>query len=131
MWGAAWARGRGISGDRELGVRDGKAWVLHVVQDDGRGWRGGLGRVVAGAGAVAGGGRARGRCGGSDIGLADRRDGEGAGAPEIEELFQAGEEAGEDGRDQGVKGGREQGARLPPERAGLGGGDRGAEGCMH
>ena len=57
---------------------------------------------------------------------------ESAGLPEQEELFQAGENAREDasdqGVDQGVEAGRQAGARLPPQGAGLGGGDRGAEG---
>ena len=56
--------------------------------------------------------------------------GEGAGLPECEELFEAGEDAGEDGGDQDVQSCRNADARLPPQGAGLGGGDRGAEGCV-
>ena len=100
---------------------DGEAWILRCAQNDG-----GLG---LGPGAGVGGaclGWARGRRAGA--GVADGGYGEGAGLPECEELFEAGEDSGEDGGNQGVECCRQAGARLLPQGAGLGGGDRGAEG---
>ncbi len=74
-------------------------------------------------------GRARCCCAGPGLRVADRGRGELAGLPEGEELFEAGEDARENGSDQGIQGGRQTDARLPPQGA-WGGGDRGAEGWM-
>ena len=54
--------------------------------------------------------------------------GEVRGAPEQEELFQAVEQAREGGEDEGVDGGRQQGAILQGPLAGWVEGDRGAKG---
>ena len=77
---------------------------------------------------VADGVRARcGRAGATLGGGARRRRDEGAGPPEQEELFEAVEQAGEGGGDQGVDGRRQQGAVLPGPLAGRVEGDRGAD----
>ena len=53
---------------------------------------------------------------------------QGAGLPEQEDLFQAGENAGEDGRDQGVQGGRRACPTCPRRGAGSAkGGELGAQ----
>lgn len=54
--------------------------------------------------------------------------GELAGLPELHELFQAGEDAGEAGQDEGVEGGRDPGALLPGLHGRVQVGDLGAEG---
>ena len=60
---------------------------------------------------------------------ADWGGGEGAGLPECDELFEAGEDAREDGGDQGIQRGRQADAGLLPQGA-WGGGDRGAAGLV-
>ncbi len=81
-----------------------------------------------GAGAQSG--RVRRCCAGGGLRAADRGRGKVAGLPECEELFEAGEDARENGGDQGVQGRRQAGACLLPQGAGLGGGDLGAAGGM-
>ena len=111
--GVAWG---GISG---LAVTREEAWILHCVRDDdgGGGWA-----AVFGVGCGAGGGVRVGSDGGR--GASGGR-GEVAGLPEAEDLFEAGEDAREDGGDQGCDQGFWGFGRTSPTRPR--GGDGSAE----
>ena len=99
--------GRAATREREgkLGLSPGARWR----QGDGRGYGG----FRACGGAAAGSpGAEGGRC------VRDDGGGEVAGLPELEEVFEAGEQAGQDGVDQGEQGGGHDSPTFP--RRGIG-----------
>ena len=102
----------------------------------GRGARGCWAKGVRARGAGVAGGLARDRrglgAGGVRVdGGAGRGDGELARLPQLQELFQAAENAGENGGDQGIQSRRAPGALLPRGRRAAQAGDLVAEGgCM-
>ena len=108
--GVAGADGRGSGGGR-AGF---DARATRVRQGSAAGSRGGAGRVVRGLGGGGGGGLG---------------DWEGAGLPEAEECFQAVEEAGQDGGDEGLQGGGQH-SPASPRRGRLLGGVPGAGGGL-
>ena len=108
------------------------AWILRFAQDDGLyGWgdrcAGAGARVDAVARGIGGDWGSRGLRG-CGVWAADWGGGDCAGLPEQDELIQAAEDAGEDGRDQGVHCVRQPGAGFPRRNCGLEVGDLGAEG---
>ena len=116
--GVAGADGRGSGGGR-AGF---DARATRVRQGSAAGSRGGAGRVVRGLGREERGCVVRG-------GAAGLGDWEGAGLPEAEECFQAVEEAGQDGGDEGLQGGGQH-SPASPRRGRLLGGVPGAGGGL-